>query len=266
MTRADDLGHEKASAPTPSGTRLLCPPDELTKREAHNLRDLHLFALNIVQDTPDRDPFTQTVILEMHRICVAGIYPSAGRFRRMGESVEVPGAGFQPAPVHMINAEIVDLLYRAKRVTLSGARFRWRINYAALALHRFLRIHPFLDGNGRVGRVFHQVMLYKLGAVQPPYIVYDFLLAYRVRYLEALRLADQGDFLPWFRLSQLAVDDANLQFAIDGLSADPAAFDIVASSLSSSDLEMMTKNTRMSLAFEEYVERVSSLISSLESL
>jgi Fic family protein len=161
MSGAEEYLRNRAAWLEPSGTRLLCHPDEVTEREAQDLRLLHQFVLHLVQETHERDPFVPGVVLEMHRICVAGIYPSGGRFREMGETVDVPGAGFTPIPVYRIETEIRDLLARVRKVVDSPARFRWRVNYAALALHRFLRIHPFLDGNGRVGRAFHQIMLYK---------------------------------------------------------------------------------------------------------
>ena len=53
---------------------------------------------------------------------------------------------------------------------------------------RFERIHPFLDGNGRTGRLILNLLLARLG--YPPVIVYK---ADRQRYLNALRRADDGD-------------------------------------------------------------------------
>jgi hypothetical protein len=60
---------------------------------------------------------------------------------------------------------------------------------ALASLHaRFERIHPFLDGNGRAGRLVLNLMLVRLGL--PPAIVRK---RDRARYLTALRRADAGD-------------------------------------------------------------------------
>lgn len=54
--------------------------------------------------------------------------------------------------------------------------------------HRFLLIHPFDDGNGRVARLLSNFLLIKNG--YPPIIVKS---ADKANYLAALRLADSGD-------------------------------------------------------------------------
>ncbi len=55
----------------------------------------------------------------------------------------------------------------------------------------FERIHPFLDGNGRTGRLLMNLVLVRLG--YPPAVIQK---RERVRYLDALRRADRGDAGP----------------------------------------------------------------------
>ncbi len=60
---------------------------------------------------------------------------------------------------------------------------------AVAGLHsRFECIHPFLDGNGRTGRLILNLLLVRL--VYPPAIIYK---RQRTDYLRALRRADGGD-------------------------------------------------------------------------
>ena len=57
----------------------------------------------------------------------------------------------------------------------------------AVAHCRFEQIHPFLDGNGRTGRLLLNLILVRLGF--PPVVIYK---RDRERYLRALRSADAG--------------------------------------------------------------------------
>ncbi len=67
---------------------------------------------------------------------------------------------------------------------------------------RFEQIHPFLDGNGRAGRLLLNLVLVRLG--YPPAIVYK---RDRARYLNALRRADSGDTGPLGELLARAILD-----------------------------------------------------------
>jgi Fic family protein len=60
--------------------------------------------------------------------------------------------------------------------------------HLALIHNRFERIHPFLDGNGRAGRLLLNLILVRLGF--PPAIIFK---RDRARYLQALDQCDKGD-------------------------------------------------------------------------
>ena len=81
---------------------------------------------------------------------------------------------------------------------------------------RFERIHPFLDGNGRTGRLVLNLLLVRLG--YPPAIIYK---NQRARYLEALRRADQGDAGALGELVARAILDNLYKFVIPSV-AGPA--------------------------------------------
>jgi hypothetical protein len=85
------------------------------------------------------------------------------------------------------------------------------------ALHvRFEQIHPFLDGNGRTGRLVLNLLLIRLG--YPPAIIYK---RDRGPYLTALRRADEEDFGALGELLARAVLDSLYRFIVRAV-AGPA--------------------------------------------
>jgi hypothetical protein len=99
-----------------------------------------------------------------------------------------PG-GMTPATWPHVPAEIDAWLSRVG--TLSGRNHEELVALPErlAELHaRFERIHPFLDGNGRTGRLVLNLILIRVGC--PPAIIY---MPDRSRYLRALRRADDGE-------------------------------------------------------------------------
>ena len=88
---------------------------------------------------------------------------------------------------------------------------------ALAELHcRFEQIHPFLDGNGRTGRLVLNLILVRLG--YPPAIIYK---RDRARYLTALRKADRDEFGSLGEMLARAILDNLYRFVIPAV-AGPA--------------------------------------------
>jgi hypothetical protein len=92
------------------------------------------------------------------------------------------------------------------------------------ALHaQFERVHPFLDGNGRAGRLILNLILVRMG--YPPAIIYK---RQRSDYLRALRRADAGD--PGFlgELLARAILDNLYKFIVPAIAGPARLVPIVA--------------------------------------
>jgi Fic family protein len=95
-----------------------------------------------------------------------------------------PG-GMIPPTWPLVPAEIDGWLARVNDLEPRDVRLPERLADLHAA---FERVHPFLDGNGRTGRLVLNLVLVRLG--YPPAIIYK---RQRSAYLDALRRADAGD-------------------------------------------------------------------------
>ncbi|MCX4747509.1 Fic family protein [Kitasatospora sp. NBC_01287] len=82
--------------------------------------------------------------------------------------------------------------------------------------NQFERIHPFLDGNGRTGRLVMNLVLVRLG--YPPIIIFK---RQRDAYLTALRRANAGDCGALGELIARAMEDNLNRFVVPNV-AGPA--------------------------------------------
>ncbi|MGH9857253.1 MAG: Fic family protein [Acidobacteriota bacterium] len=123
-------------------------------------------------------------ILLLHRMLIGGIDDDiAGRLREQNEYVRV-GSHVAPAPEHV--PQLLDNLID----DYLSSHDRYFLDNIAHFHAEFERIHPFCDGNGRIGRVLVNMQLASLG--YPPVIIRS--------------KGKQTDYYPLF---QKYVDDAD---------------------------------------------------------
>lgn len=166
------------------------------------------------REAPAHTGVPLAMVSELHRLAVGlawEVEPPAtrdrpGAWRRTGVRVgrlAVSSPAALPA----------DLEAWMTSTTQPGSRHP--IVHAADRHAGFERIHPFVDGNGRVGRLVLNFMLIQAG--YPPAVI---LKEQRARYLEALRLADRGNPSPLAEVVARAVSSALSRFLIPNLAGD----------------------------------------------
>ena len=146
-------------------------------------------------------PISMRLLCEIHERLLTGI---RGRYRRPGElrtrpnwigGTNLDNAIFVPPPPDGLSEALTDWEYFLHEQEMP------LLVQLALAHYQFEVIHPFLDGNGRIGRMMIPLMLVLRGALTQPLL---YLSAYfeqhRDEYYDLLlRTSQNGDLLPWIR-------------------------------------------------------------------
>lgn len=102
--------------------------------------------------------------------------------------------GMKPPTWPLVPAKMRDWVERvnAEGAALGGAGAEQPLPERLASVHNeFEQVHPFIDGNGRVGRLVLNLILVRLG--YPPMVV---LKTQRPAYLTAMQKADEGDLGP----------------------------------------------------------------------
>jgi Fic family protein len=121
--------------------------------EAKNLARVTEYIRNKSQEAE----INKEIILFLHQMLIGGIDDSiAGRFRKTGEYVRV-GTHVAPAPEH------VERMIEAALLEYTGDLGSFLVDKIAKFHLEFETVHPFCDGNGRIGRVLINYQLQRLG-------------------------------------------------------------------------------------------------------
>jgi Fic family protein len=149
-------------------------------------------------------PLCNRLLREMHSHLMArgrGSDKAPGEFRRSQNWLggTRPGnARFVPPPPHDVEA-CMGALEQFIHGDSEAARHLPVLIRAALAHVQFETIHPFLDGNGRLGRLLIALMLHQGGLLAQPLLYLSlYLKQHRPVYYDLLdRVRTQGDWEAW---------------------------------------------------------------------
>jgi Fic family protein len=135
---------------------------------------------------------------------------SPGSFRE--HDLQPFGGGMKPPTYPLVHARMTEWVKQANE----GSRKDEPPCVRVARLHgAFERIHPFLDGNGRTGRLLMNLLLIRAG--HPPAIIQK---RERIAYLKALQRSDRGDDAPLGELIARAVLDSLLRFLLPAVAGD----------------------------------------------
>jgi Fic family protein len=163
----------------------------------------YIRAMNYGLDRLNSLPLSLRLIREIHHILLEGVRGgnrTPGEFRKQqnwigGEDSTLLKASFVPPPVEAMQTTLANLEAFLHDQTLPV------LIHCGLIHAQFETIHPFMDGNGRTGRLLITFLLCQRGVLHRPllYLSY-FLKAHKIEYYDRLMaIRNQGDWEGWLK-------------------------------------------------------------------
>ena len=189
------------------GKRILGNPNEI--KEVQNAYETYELMLRL-------DPSSVDDLLKAHKLMMNGLVPENGRFRSGGVGVfdgEVlihmaPPAEFVPEHIHNLFA-----WYQHSELhpLIKSAVFHYEFEF----------LHPFADGNGRMGRMWHSLLLGKWKELFFWLPIEELIQSRQKEYYDALGAADkQADSAGFVELMLEIIRDSLKELTVVGRSTD----------------------------------------------
>jgi len=188
----------------------------------------YLKALEMIPDFAEKEPFTVKNFLKLHKIVTdktlenpgdEGVFRNREVFvgnRFTGEVV------YKPPSTDKVSLLVDSFLdwFNSKEVIEIDS-----VIHAGIAHYEVVRIHPFIDGNGRTARIMATLVLYKRGFdVKRFFTLDDYYDSDRNSYYKALKSVDQEtlDLTGWLEYftEGVAVSIKAVRDKVVGLSKD----------------------------------------------
>lgn len=150
----------------------------------------------------DEFPMSLRLIREVHKVLLTGVrgqHKSPGEFRATQNWIggaTINTASYIPPVSHDMNSSISNL-----EKFIYDPRPLPALIKIGLIHSQFETIHPFLDGNGRIGRLLITLLLCNYGILkQPALYLSEYFKIYRSEYYDRLNAVhEKGNFEDWIK-------------------------------------------------------------------
>lgn len=160
-----------------NGKHILGNPNEI--REVKNAYDTYEMMLLL-------NPYSVKDLLKAHKIMMKDLIPENGKFRSGGVGVFDGDVVVHMAPpARLVPGEIQDLFAWYKESEIHP------LIRSAIFHYEFEFIHPFADGNGRMGRMWHSLLLGRWNEIFYWLPVEELIRSRQQEYYDALNKSDR---------------------------------------------------------------------------
>lgn len=198
----------------------LMPLENIQPERRNDWQEVHNYtvALNNAIEQLKKLPLSSRVLRNAHKTLLAGVrgeHKLPGEFRSSQNWIggaSLADAAFIPPAQHYVIPLMSDLenfLHNENIKVPSLIRI-------AIAHYQFETIHPFLDGNGRIGRLLITLYVVSEGILEQPllYLSSFFEGKKTLYYDNLLRVRDKSDMLHWLKYFLIGVEQTASQAVV----------------------------------------------------
>jgi len=181
--------------------------EEQDYQEVNNYRKALRRGAEILQS----EPLTENVIKKLHKILldsVRGQNRKPGEFRDQKAFIGRPGSDAEMARYVPPLPDRIPELFSNLVTYINKDQKEDVLVQAAIMHYQFEAIHPFMDGNGRVGRILIPLFLYMKDVTAYPNVyISEFLETNRRSYIDLLKgVSEKKGWIPWIEFFLQAVE------------------------------------------------------------
>lgn len=187
-------------------------PDSPTRREDINEVINYRNAMRHAEDMLKKLPLSLRVVCEAHSVLLSGVRghgKSPGVYRKIPNWIGPPGCTIENAKFVPISADkLPDAISSWERYIHEATSDK--LVQLAILHAEFEALHPFLDGNGRLGRMLIPLYLWQTGLIRTPmFYISAYFEAHRDTYYERLLAVSRDD--DWTRWCQFFLEAVKTQ-------------------------------------------------------
>ena len=190
-----------------NGKRVLGNPNEI--KEVQNAYEAYELMLQL-------DPSSVDDLLKAHKMMMNGLVPENGKFRTGGVGVFDGKTLIHMAPPAKLVPEHINNLFAWYQQSQLHPLIK-----SAVFHYEFEFIHPFADGNGRMGRMWHSLLLGKWKELFFWLPIEELIQSRQKEYYDALGAADrQADSAGFVELMLEIIKDSLKEITVVGRPTD----------------------------------------------
>jgi Fic family protein len=178
-------------------------------QEVINYRDATKYGLELLNDLPISERLVKSVHEKLMSGTVRGAEKRSGDFRIGQNAIGIEGdlvnIKYLPPPANQVNNLIGGLF----RYINDSTVLYDKLVKCAFIHFEFEAIHPFADGNGRVGRLLITLYLLKENVLRYPLIYPSaYFLHHKDKYMDSLmRVTTEGNWVNWLEFFLIGISE-----------------------------------------------------------